>query len=317
MVETRFDDLQLQDREFTLVRVGTNVVRGRLQVAQKQLLGLQADTEIASSPAQSRWLSAMIALVDFFITGEEAPRAKMIEDVRAVPFSLSVFRQFAKLSEVQEEDEIALQILDVARRRYPSSEATANAYEQLKFAIGDKVVPEVEIPLVQDGDRVDLDAEIREIAAKEEAPLGVLSAKQFMAQSSAMIEKESWSELATLLRDLRRARPTWAKGATKEINDREIALNIAQQNWPALVGNVRFLLDGSVPRALEVMGIVRDLELKHQRRAAELVLAEVERRHRDFPPAKQVRADWAEEARRDEANAKVEAELKSAEPVSP
>jgi hypothetical protein len=308
VVETRFIELGFETTDFNLLRSDAAVTRGDFEVAKSILDDLSDDQAIIDAPAQMRKLETMRSLVEYFISGEDAARAKAVETIGAVPFALNTLRQFLAFTEIHGKDDVSLQILDVARRRFPTSELTLQAYERLKFVMGDRARPEVEIPLVQDGDRLDLDAEIRSISTKEEGALGVLSARQFFAQSAAMIDRQAWSELSDLLRELRRVRPTWASSFGKEITQREIELNTAQKNWPALVGNVRSLLDGSVPRGLEVMALVRHLEAKQERIAAETILAEVERRHKDFPPARQVRRDWAEQARREQAE-----QLESAE----
>jgi len=122
-----------------------------------------------------------------------------------------------------------------------------------------------------------------------------------LAQSERMIVNKRWSELSDVLREIRRVRPAWVGGYREEITLGEVALNTAEKNWPALVSNVRFLLDGTVPRALTVMGIVRDLDNLGERQMAESILAEIEDRHAGFPPARRLREDWEAKSEAEDA----------------
>lgn len=295
IIENRFIELGLSDNKFNRLRCELAIARGEFFTARELLRTYEDEAGESLSVSDQRWLDTTSSMVGFLATGEDTYRADMIENIQNTPFSLSVLKSVADTLMEQRTEAAAFDVLSLARQRFPNSKYLNQNFQVLENKLGAQTLPEVEIPLVQDGTSVDLESEIVAMAENEKPLLAVQSAKQFLSQSRRMIENESWSKLSEVLREIRRVRPIWVSGYREEITLCEVALNTAEKNWPALVSNVRSLLDGTVPRALTVMGIVRHLDSLGERQTAESILAEIERRHAGFPPARRLKEEWAPE----------------------
>lgn len=296
IVETRFLELGLKAAEFDRLRCEAAIARGRFDEARRllQMFALNAGDGLSAN--DQRWFDSTSALAGFLATREDSYGAELIGQIQNTPFSLAMLRELSATLLEWDREVLARDLLGLAQQRFPSSQYVKQTYQVLEKKLGAREVQVVEMPLVQDGTAIDLESEIQSLARDGEPSIAVQSAKQFLAHSDRMIESEQWSELNELLRELRRARPAWASSFREEITMREVALNKAEKNWPALVTNVRFLLDGTIPRALKVIGIIREVDDLGARSTADSLLSDLERRHKDFPPAKRLRADWAAQA---------------------
>jgi hypothetical protein len=128
------------------------------------------------------------------------------------------------------------------------------------------------------------------------------------------LSRDELDQAADMMSRLRRLQPVWMSGSRADLLQREMRINLGLQNWPALVSNVGFHLDGTSMRALEVMRMVEQLDQDGERIAAEQVLRAIERRHEEFPPARRLRERWAAEA---EAEAEALAEAEEAATPAP
>jgi len=301
IIEQRFVDLGVSEAKFNRLRCEAAIARGDFATARKWLEIYAEEGNESLSATDQKWLDTTSSMVGFLATGEDADRAELIESLRNTPFSLAVLKVIAGTLTDQGKKTVALEVLGLARQRFPHSSYLNLEYQALETELGAQVLAEVAIPLVQDGSSINLESEILTIEESERPSLAVQSARQFLAQSERMIVNKRWSELSDVLREIRRVRPAWVGGYREEITLSEVALNTAEKNWPALVSNVRFLLDGTVPRALTVMGIVRDLDNLGERQMAESILAEIEDRHAGFPPARRLREDWEAKSEAEDA----------------
>ncbi len=292
-IETRFTELGFSDRPFTTLRIEAAIARADLVQARTLLEAFPRDVGADLTGDDRLWRESASALVEYLTAREESFGADLLNQIKGSAYSLSRLKWYAETLQEKNAPEFALRVLAIARQRFPGSHDVAQHHQTLAAKMDQPAQLDGEVPLVQDGTPLDLDREIEALTRDDVTPLAVRSAKQFLEQSARMMEGEQWNELSDLLRELRRARPEWAETYRQEITTREIALGIANKNWPALVTHVRLLLDGSVPRALLVMGIVREVDVQGEREAADTLLAEVERRHPDFPPARRLREDWA------------------------
>jgi len=313
IIEQRYVDLGISEAKFNLLRGQAAIVRGNFATAKKWLEIYAEETKESLNATDQQWLDTTSSMVGFLATGEDADRAELIESIRNSPFSLPVLKVVSGTLINQGEKAVALEVLALARQRFPHSSSLNLEYQTLEMELGAQVVAEVAIPLVQDGTSIDLKSEIMTIEQTERPSLAVQSARQFLAQSERMIATKQWSELSDVLREIRRVSPSWVGGYREKITLSEVALNTAKKNWPALVSNVRFLLDGTIPRALIVMGIVRDLDSLGERQMAESILTEIEGRYAGFPPARRLREDWALEI---EGEAAADT-AKAASPIQP
>jgi tetratricopeptide (TPR) repeat protein len=293
VVESRFFDMGFTGVDFDLLRCKAVIAQGKFEEARILLQESLAKAGDHLKSSDLLWFETASALAGFLATGEESFGAELLGRIGNTPFSMTTLRELADTLLKHDAEELALDILGLAKQRFPSSEYVELTHATLEQKLGARVVAEVEIPLVQDGTKLDLENEILLLAGDNETSFAVQSSKQFLAQSSRMIKNNEWGELSELLRELRRARPAWTSGFREEITMREVALNTAEKNWPALVTNVRLLLNGTVPRALKVIRIIREVDALGARSTAESLLSELERRHKNFPPAKRLRGDWA------------------------
>ena len=295
-IENRFLELGLKAAEFDRLRCEAAIARGNFVEARRLLEMFKLNAGNSLSTNDQRWFDTTSAMAAFLATREDSYGAELIGRIQNTPFSLVMLRELTTTLLDWDREELARDLLGLAQQRFPSSLYVKQTYQILEKKLGAREVQVVEIPLVQDGTTIDLESEIQSLAKENEPSIAVQSAKQFLAHSDRMIESKQWSELSELLRELRRARPAWSSGLREEITMREVALNKAEKNWPALVTNVRFLLDGTIPRALTVISIIRDVDALGARSTADSLLSDLERRHKDFPPAKRLRDDWAAQA---------------------
>ncbi|WP_221030075.1 hypothetical protein [Actomonas aquatica] len=273
----------------------------------------EAGDELDERQVQTRkfWLNLQTAFIELLATNEAASGEELVQIVRNAAVALPAIKGMASAAEADGHVGTALALIEVARARYPGSKDIAAQAERLRQLVSEseRERVEVDLPLVQNGRPLDIE-EMGVVGAQPatgnfEREMG--SARLFLARADELIAAEAWDSLEELMRELRRARPAWMRNQTEELLKREMELNIGRQNWSGLVGNVRFRIDGTLPRALEVMNLVRRLDAAGERRAAELVLSEIERRHDDFPPARRLREDWAAADAAAEEDAEAEA----------
>lgn len=248
-----------------------------------------------SDQGPALWFDLNRALLEALNTGESAPGARVLDLISKQPLALGAVKEIGEQLRGGGQEALAKAVFEIAHARFPGSADVNTQLAELRAIASAQPERKVEVPLVQDGQDLDIDAAVA--ASAGEAPVlerELGSAKLFLALCDRLIAERNWNDLGTALRELRRQRPTWLGANEIEVVPREIELNIAEKNYPALLTNVRFRLDGSLPRALEAMNLVRRLDKAGERGAAERVLGEIERRHPEFPPARRLRSDWAE-----------------------
>ncbi len=297
-VESRARLLGQEPSGWTRLQVESSIRSGDYASALRALEAFDVPAEgDADARGAAFWKETQLALARHLATGETSSGEALLQLVRQAPLALSGLKRMAELNEQAGNLTTALNLMQVARMRFPGSKSVAGAVDRLSQEVSATEQVDVELPLVQDGTPVDLDIETMlggaATVSTDERVLG--SARVFLARCDELIEQQAWGEMENLMRDLRRERPTWMNSSTAELLTREIELNIGLRNWPALVTNVRFRLDGSLARALEIMNLVRRLDGSGERTAAERVLSEIERRQGDFPPARRQREDWAKQ----------------------
>ena len=311
-VNARARSLSQTSTQWGQLRVEAAIKRGRFDEALALIETLNFDPDGGERETQAfeYWKNVSLAYASHLASGEPAPGEELLQTLRRAPVNLQYLKKMAKRLESAERVPVALSIWELARARFPGSEQTQDEVKRLQSLVAAADRIDVAVPLVQDGTPIDL--EQSELLASAEPVNGnaevMKSPRLFLAQCDRLIETKDWNRLETLFRDFRRARPTWSNANATELLNREIELNIGLKHWAALLSNVRFRLDGTLPRALEIMNLVRRLDLMGERDAAELVLAEVDRRNADFPPARRQREDWAKaKAAAEEAAAKASA----------
>jgi hypothetical protein len=251
----------------------------------------------------------MAAWIDCLLTGDDLSAEQLLTVLQRTPAQLPFMRAIATSLEQEEQVATALAIWQLMGKRFPASEQVQEDAARLREMIGETQAPvEIEIPLVQDGEPLDIEAALPQ---PEELPDEIMAALQsprrFTELSRDLIESQQWGDLSQLLRALRRASPSWVAMEADAIWQAETELNLGDRNWPALITQVRMRIDGSLDRALEIMKVARRLDGMGEREMAERVLREIERRNPDFPPVRQLREQWAAEAER-ESTAEVPAE---------
>lgn len=295
-----FDDLVehatlrgIKSMPLEMLRLDAAILRGHYDEARGLLDGIrQGSAELA--PRVAKMLELMSPLIEHLAQGLDGSRERLIESLQLAPVSLAFLRSSADRLETQGREVAALSVWEIINRRFPDAQDADREITRLRLVLGEQAKPKIEIPLVQDGTSLDLDAVLAGAMEVESTYAATLqTARRFTRVAEEMIAGQRWAELDNLMRELRLTNPPWMSSQNDLITRTQIELDIAEQNWPTLISNVRFRLDGSVDRALEIMKLVRRLDDLGERRAAELVLAEVERRHPNFPPARRVREDWA------------------------
>ena len=278
------------------LRLEAAIRRGRYEEALALIQEIEVPEDDSVRARQLRYLKPLQeALVRHLQNGEAGSGEALLQQVRQGPVALSILKQYADANEHAGNGQTALRLMEIASQRFPGSADVQARIERLRREVGASEQGAVELPVVRDGTPVDLGAVgLPEPTEESQATARSLaSARLFLTRADEMVDAGQWSELENLFRALRRARPLWMDGSGSELLLREIELNLGLRNWPALISNVRFRLDGTLPRALEVMSLVRRLDLAGERETAERVLVEVERQHENFPPARRQREDWA------------------------
>ncbi len=255
------------------------------------------EPEDDSTPAARRlrfWRDLQRAYATHLSTGETRAGEELLQIARTGAVALPALKSMAVTHERAGQPMTALQLMELAAQRFPGSEDVRSETQRLRQLVGETERVALALPEIPDGAPLDLDdvrGEQTAVSTDHTRLLG--SARLFLQRCDELIEAQSWGELEGLLRDLRQQRPPWMNANTAELLVREIELNLGQRDWPALLTNVRFRLDGSLNRALEIMNVVRRLDAEGERAAAQRVLAEVERRYESFAPARRLREDWA------------------------
>ena len=288
--------LGLDDQAWADLQIHAAMKRQRYDAALRILASMpQPDESTLVGQRQALQRRLQEAYARHLSTGENSAAEELLQIVRQAPLALPLLKSIAETQEQAGHATIALQLMEVARLRFPGSAEAAQRVAQLRQVVGDSERIAPELPVVQDGAPLDLDAvEVGGASAVSTDSRLLGSARLFLDRCDELIATGAWGDLERLLRELRQQRPAWMNANTGPLLEREIELNIGQRDWPALVTNIRFRLDGTLNRALEVMNVVRRLDTAGERSAAERVLAEVERRYTDFAPARRLRADWAE-----------------------
>lgn len=292
----------------TRIRLGADVVRGEYEEAQTTMVEIrQANTD--ADPTHLHWLDMTEHWVAHLRSGDDATRDQLIAFLRNASFAIPVLKEVATSLAEADREVAALAVWEILSRRFPGSGEVERNVDRLRHVVGTRAEEEIEIPLVQDGVELDLDM-VLPVAEEldSEVALALKSARRFERLSTRIIDEENWSELSDLIRELKRANPVWMSTQREMISRAELELHIVGRNWPALISILRFKLDGSVDNALDVMKLVRRLDDLGERRGAELVLAEVDRRHPNFPPVRRTRADWEPDVIAEEVSDSIEVE---------
>lgn len=297
-------DHQFDDARLMRLKIEAAMDREDYDTAAEQMqLYRQRQTSTPSS-RELAWYQIMEVWIRHLDLGDDASGQLLISRFQEIPFELAFGSNVAARLEEAGRDEIALEIWRLVNRRYPASQHAQTRAEELREQLGQRAPVEIEVPLVQDGVELDLEAVL---PPAEQLPSEIAAAlrslRLFESLAETLVEEKRWSELDQLLRELRRARPDWLVAAAETIYEAEIELNFGDENWSALITNVRMRVDGSLDRALEVMKLARRLDGLGERGLAEQVLREIERRRPDFPPARRLREDWAAEAEKAESAA--------------
>ena len=290
--DSGFDDITLMQ-----LRVEAALERGRYDQARRELDTYRASRKSTPAAQELAWYEITSAWIDEMDAGQSAAGEQLAVTLQGTPFDLAFGRKMAKFLEQSGRPESALRIWQVVRQRFPANPQALNEVARLSDQLGERVRPDIVLPEIQDGQDLDIEGVLN--AADDELPsdiaVAIQSARLFFGRTDDLIAEQRWSEVDRLLRELRRARPLWVSAHQSRIREVEIELNLNDGNWPALISNLRLQLDGSIDRALESIKIARRLDALGQRRVADSVLLEIERRHQDFPPARRLRADWAAE----------------------
>jgi hypothetical protein len=114
----------------------------------------------------------------------------------------------------------------------------------------------------------------------------------FATIDTALAERR-WADVLATLAAVRSARPAWQATRSTDLLRREIAARRGLGETLEMLAAVRSLLDGSNPRGLEMMTLVRELDEAGDRATARQVLDEVLRRNPAFPPALRQLKAWA------------------------
>lgn len=268
--------------------------RGNFEAAQTLVTKLREENNDTGGQL-TPWLNVMEPWVNQMKDGDDRSREQLVTVLGASPaIGLPMLEDVATRLDEAERTQAALSVWEIALRRYPSYLPAEQNTRRLRQILGARQEPEISVPVIPDGVDLDLDSILPPpMEVDSEILLTLQSARRFARVATKYIDEKNWPELEKLLRELRRADPVWTSSQRELITRAEIELNIIAQNWPALVSAVRFQLDGSTERALGVMKLARRLDDLGERRAADLLVTEVERRHANFPPVRRIRAEWA------------------------
>ncbi|MDB4385589.1 hypothetical protein N9Z12_06045, partial [Opitutaceae bacterium] len=268
--------------------------QGNFEAAQTLVAHLREQNNDTSGQL-TLWINVMEPWVNQLKEGDSRSREELITALKASSaIGLTLLEDVANRLDEAERTEAALGVWEIALSSYPNYFPAEQNTRRLRQILGAQQEPEIEVPVIPDGVELDFDSILPQPEEVDsEILLTLQSARRFGRVATKYIDEKNWSELEKLLRELRRADPVWTSTQRELITRAEIELNIFSKNWPALVSTVRFQLDGSTDRALGVMRLARRLDDLGERRAAELLVAEVERRHANFPPVRRIRAEWA------------------------
>lgn len=292
------EESAIVDSSLLKLQVAAALERGQAAPA-KQIFDRYREAQRGTpANAELAWYRVADAWVDLVMEGSAAARERLAVMLRQSRVRLEEGRRMAKALEANADLKSALQVWQTLTHLYPAHDPARQETARIRAVLGELEEPRlIELPAVQDGDELDLEAYLATTVDQlpREFVVALQSSRRFMSLAEKLIEQQSWSELDQLMRELRRARPLWVKAHEKALTNIEIELNLGQRNWPRLLTNVQLQLDGTLPTALEFIKLVRRLEAQGERPTAERVLVEIEKRHLDFPPARRLRADWAGE----------------------
>ncbi|GAB5559599.1 MAG: hypothetical protein SynsKO_12460 [Synoicihabitans sp.] len=297
------DSKGIQNSDIERVRIEAAIKRKRYARAAELIAELET---LISEPTagDQRWFEVVEAWTADLQTGSKATREALITTLRNHPVNLSFLRDIATESENLGRENTALAIWDLASALFGMNPGPMTEANRLRKIVGDEVtVAEIELPSIEDGAELDLES-VLPPAPEIDAELAAIlrSPVRFQRVAQKHLDEENWPALDSLIREVRRANPSWAQRESSFISMTEIELNIHNQNWPALVTNVRLSLDGSTEAALSAAKIVRRLDGMGERDVAELILVEIERRYDGFHLARQIREDWQAEEMAEQEN---------------
>jgi tetratricopeptide (TPR) repeat protein len=294
-------DSRINEINLTRLRIEAALERGQLEQARQQLEVYQASRPTEPSAQELIWYEITAALIDELQGGDGAAGAQLASILESNPFDFAFGQKLARLLEEFGRDESALSTWQVVRQRFPGNPKARTAVERISDRLGRTTSSEIVVPEIRDGVALDIDGVLRSVedSLPDEITMALQSSRLFFQRTTELVAEERWTELDQLLRELRRVRPLWVSAQQASIREVEIELNLGDENWPALVSNIRLQVGGSIDHALDAMKIARRLDARGERSMAESVLAEIEHRHQNFPPAERLRADWAETAAED------------------
>jgi len=298
-----FDEVMIFAAERGMDGPGLRRLRFEAAVARKDYAAAQSEVSASLmgqtedlADREAAWWEVAAARLNHLATGEEASGRELILAIEQAPFRLGFAKKLAVELEEANRRETALRVWELTAWRYPASADAQEAIIRLRQEMSGREIAETPLPEIEDGVALNIEAVLPQSdELPDELAAAVQSARRFTAAVENLIEAQNWGELDRLLREVRRVRPNWLSAVSESLYHAEIELSIGDENWPALITNVRMRNDGSLDRALDTMKIARRLDDLGQRGLAEQVLQEIERRQPNFPPARRLREDWAAE----------------------
>ncbi|MBT5901754.1 MAG: hypothetical protein HOH58_06565 [Opitutaceae bacterium] len=287
-------DRGIESETLDQTRLAAHIDRGEFDAAHTLVTQFHEQSD-DNDPRSTQWLDVMEPWVKHLRNGDNVSHEQLVEALgTSSSIALALLEEVAQRLDDVGRAEAALSVWEIAHRNYPGYFYAEQNTRRLRQIVGAQMEPEMEIPLIADGVELDMESILPQIEEMDsEISRAMQSARVFEQLATRYLDGQNWTELENLLRELRRAAPVWTSAQRELITLAEIELNIVARNWPALVSTVRFQLDGSTDRALAVMRLARRLDDLDERRAAELLVNEVERRHANFPPVRRIRAEWA------------------------
>mgnify|MGYP000403918350 CR=1 FL=1 len=288
------EEMNMADASLLKLRVESALQRGRLEQAKTEMIRYQSTQRATPTSQELSWYQIMTGWIETLENDEVAMVDSLVSELIRPHVSLASGRQIALRLEEQDRAESARRIWQGLSRAYPNSLDVNRSLARIDAQLGKEAAREIVVPVIPDGAALDIDEilEARSGDVPDHVVVAMRSSRRFLTIAWDYIETENWAELDQLLRELRRSRPEWVRDHEPEIREIEIELNIGDENWPALVTNVRLQVDGSIDRALDLLKLARRLDGMGERVTAERILTEIERRNQNFPPAQRLREDW-------------------------
>lgn len=288
------EEMNMADAPLLKLRVESALQRGRLEQAKTEMIRYQSMQRATPTSQELSWYQIMTGWIETLENDEVAMVDSLVSELIRPHVSLASGRQIALRLEEQDRAESARRIWQGLSRAYPNSLDVNRSLARIDAQLGKEAAREIVVPVIPDGAALDIDEilEARSGDVPDHVVVAMRSSRRFLTIAWDYIETENWAELDQLLRELRRSRPEWVRDHEPEIREIEIELNIGDENWPALVTNVRLQVDGSIDRALDLLKLARRLDGMGERVTAERILTEIERRNQNFPPAQRLREDW-------------------------